>query len=137
MTLVKTCDGIVHCIHGEDEEDKLCFESFSFPKDATIKCIENRPSYEFTIMATPCDGFQDCRNGIDEECQVNELFLFTGLFCFYIVTFCMWYFLRLRVQKNTCLKNSIHEDVGLFKDFVGDDLAELKVNILMIPNLID
>ena len=126
----KICDGIVHCIYGEDEHDKLCFERISFPKDATIKCIENRPGYDFTIMATPCDGFQDCRSGVDEQCQLNELFLAIVLLCFYVVTFLIWYHLTRQVKKNIPVMDPINEE-GLCNHIEGDDLAELKVNILL------
>lgn len=122
---------MVHCIYGEDEEDKLCFERFSFREDATIECIENRPGYYFTIMAIPCDGFQDCRNGIDEECKFNNSFFVIGLFCFHIVTFCIWYYLTLGVKRNVHVKEPTPGEKGIFKDIEGDDLAELKVNILI------
>ena len=60
------CDGIFHCMHGEDEVFDIC--EHVYPDIATIKCIENRvKDINVTIMAIPCDGIQECRDGSDEK----------------------------------------------------------------------
>ena len=70
----KTCDGIFHCLYGEDEHFELCKDTF--PKEATIECIENRlPGINLTIMAVPCDGILECRDGSDENCGEDKMIL--------------------------------------------------------------
>ena len=55
----KICDGIVHCIFGEDEGIELC--KSTFPETATVQCKEiDRGSYDISILATPCNGIQEC-----------------------------------------------------------------------------
>ena len=66
----KLCDGIVHCIRGEDESFERCRNEFSvmFPKSATVQCIDaSKPFYNITIKATPCNGLIECTNGEDES----------------------------------------------------------------------
>ena len=66
---IKVCDGVVHCIKGEDEDLDTCKPFFSemFPKDATVECIEaNRTYYDIIIKAIPCNGIMECENGEDE-----------------------------------------------------------------------
>ena len=64
------CDGIKHCIFGEDEAIETC--DSTFPESATVKCVElNRPLDDFWIKAVRCNGIKECKNGEDEpeECK--------------------------------------------------------------------
>ena len=125
------CDGIVHCIEGEDEADETCEGLLYFPEEATIKCIEDRPGYDITIMATPCDGIKECRDGIDEQCGENKLVLYgivgglvmlTG-FVYHILK---WYILN---WENKLITNQTYDDLGSCCNLMGDELAELKVSL--------
>ena len=67
----KKCDGIKHCIYGEDEEIDTCHNTY--PESATVKCVEpNRPLDDIWIKAVRCNGVPECKNGADEreeECE--------------------------------------------------------------------
>ena len=93
----KTCDGVVHCIEGEDEADETCQGQLDFPEEATIVCYENRPSSDFdiTIMAVPCNNITECRDGSDENgCKANELKLLgIVLIVLIIITNCLYHYM--------------------------------------------
>ena len=62
-----TCNGLVDCFHGEDEAFEECHKK-SFVEAATIKCIEsNRNGEDIEILAVPCNGIRECRDGSDED----------------------------------------------------------------------
>ena len=66
----KKCDGIKHCIRGEDEMIETCHDTY--PESATVDCIEpNRPANDIWIKAVRCNGVPECKNGEDEpeECE--------------------------------------------------------------------
>ena len=69
----KLCDGIVHCIMGEDETLKNCTESGDdlseiFPPNANEKCIDqSKPGYDIPILAIRCNGDVECKNSEDES----------------------------------------------------------------------
>ena len=68
------CDGIKHCIFGEDEAIETC--DSTFPESATVKCVEpNRPLDDIWIKAVHCNGVTECKNGEDEpeECEGFKL----------------------------------------------------------------
>ena len=75
----KICDGVVHCIIGEDESLEACEHVFHerFSKSARIICLEvNRTSYNFWIKAIPCNGIVECKDGVDEQmwyCKSTEV----------------------------------------------------------------
>ena len=57
LDMAKICDGIVHCIFGEDEAWNLCNSKFTFEETATRECYQsNRGTYDLFIKATPCSG---------------------------------------------------------------------------------
>ena len=62
----KKCDGIKHCIFGEDEAIETC--DSTFPESATVECLG---SNQIWIKAIRCNGVTECKNGEDEpeECE--------------------------------------------------------------------
>ena len=133
---MKTCDGIVHCLHGEDEADELCFDTISFPEEATVKCVEDRPYYNFTIMSLPCDGLRECKNGEDEDCHLERAHLVLIIFSYFQVTFFIWLFLRLQI--GCSVKTPKYEpdewDKRNCTTLKGDRLANLKVSIKLFDD---
>ena len=58
----KKCDGIKHCIYGEDESIETC--DGTFPESATVECVEpNQPFDDIWIKAVRCNGITECKNG--------------------------------------------------------------------------
>ena len=63
------CDGKIQCeAEAEDENFDLCVERKAFHHDATFECLENhRILYNITILAVPCNGINECKDGEDEK----------------------------------------------------------------------
>ena len=82
----KTCDGIFHCLYGEDEQFAHCKDTF--PNEATIECIENRlpGTIDVIIMAIPCDGILECRDGRDENCEEDKMILVIAITALFLIT---------------------------------------------------
>ena len=132
----KTCDGIVHCIEGEDEADETCKGQLDFPEEATIICYENRPSldYDITIRAVPCDNITECRDGSDEDsCKGNGLILVGIVVLVLIVVtngiyhYFKWISLGWK-HATISQKSTLDEwDPKKCHEYKGNDLANLKV----------
>ena len=81
------CDGILHCIKGEDESLEACLDVFDerFNKSARVICLEaNRTSNDFWIKAIPCNGIVECKNGIDEGwwiCNISSVCICSSSGC--------------------------------------------------------
>ena len=136
----KVCDGIVHCYFGEDEADETCKKVFSFPEVATIECIENRFGYNITIKAIPCDGVLECRNGIDEDCIENKKILYSAMATLIVMTYGIYHYIKwkLLVWKDLTPSDQVWNDKWISLEcanFAGDDLAELKVSIVVGSNM--
>ena len=72
------CDGHRQCQDGQDENVDECKSRNAFPKQATVQCSEdNRPDkYSIFIMAIPCNGKRECKNGEDEiGCDISFIYL--------------------------------------------------------------
>ena len=133
--LENMCDGVVHCIEGEDEADETCEGLLSFPEEATITCIENRLGYDITIKATPCDGFKECRNGFDEYyCEENKFVLVAVVAGIVILTCGIYHYLKwyqLGWKDENVPVDSLEEGSYCLR-LMGDNLANLKVSICKI-----
>ena len=85
----KLCDGVVHCIKGEDETFKNCSDldvlKGKFPPNANEKCNDSsKPAYDIPIFAIRCNGDVECKNSEDEshwycsKTQVSEELICNG-----------------------------------------------------------
>ena len=76
------CDGHRHCQDGQDESIDECKSRNIFSKQATVLCLEdNRPEkYPVVIMAIPCNGKRECKNGEDViGCDISIIYLLLAL----------------------------------------------------------
>ena len=109
-----------------------------FPEEATIKCIENRlpGTIDVTIMATPCNGIIECRDGSDENCEEDRLILIVAISVLILTTVCVYLYLvliRLPLWKASMLKDfDSHSNYSEFcpsdcSQMTGNSMAKLKV----------
>ena len=126
-------------MHGEDELFQLCKDTF--PKEATIECIENRlpGTIDVTIMAIPCDGIVECHDGRDENCEEDKIILVIAVAVLFLTTICIYIYLvfvRFPIWKDSVFwefhegsidsKTQSHDCSDELK---GNTLAKLKVFI--------
>ena len=133
----KKCNGIINCVEGEDEDFDLCQESSKsiFPETATISCKEiNRTgSYNIGILATPCNGVKECRDGRDENCDQDWRILsaFIGITFAGIVAICSYLHFRTTKRYPTIVsddpENIDEETAEARSNFRGNVLAKIKV----------
>ena len=126
----KKCDGIVHCVEGEDEMYETCKDVF--PEEATIDCKERPNWYDIRDMAIPCNDIRECVDGKDEDCDENKRMLFGVVFGLFVLTNVIYHYLkwyRLGWRNQTVLEGSISDKLAnaKYSKLIGDDLANLKV----------
>ena len=114
----------------------LCKDTF--PKEATIECIEKRGpgTIDIKIMATPCDGIVECRDGSDENCGEDRWILLITTTLLLLATICIYLhivFIRLPNWKNSVFRDfdvatiCSESQPSNFKEMKGNALAKLKV----------
>ena len=126
-------------MYGEDEQFELC--KYTFPEEATIECVENNrlPGIiDITIMAIPCDGIIECRDGRDENCENDKWILYIVTAVLFLTTICIYFYLafvRLPFWKNSVFRDfddrNIDSESRPFdcSGMKGNKLAKLKVTI--------
>ena len=130
----KKCDGIVHCIEGEDEALETC--RYLYPEEATIEC-NDRPKghYDIRVMAIPCNGIPECLNDMDENCDENIIILFGVILALVIITNIIYHYLKWQcldwTHQNIQTSGILDDDWILVdcSNIMGDELANMKVII--------
>ena len=122
------CDGFVQCLEGDDEDFDLCYGRRSFPEGATFKCLEaKRFGYNVTILATKCNGIEECKDGIDEDgCYDNDKsgFFAIGIMLYGIAV--IWIVIFLKFSDDDIPPESKYDQS--LSDLKGDKLSSLKVS---------
>ena len=128
----KICDGIVHCIFGEDEGIELC--KSTFPETATVQCKEiDRGSYDISILATPCNGIRECSDVDDEDCdESKEALIISLVIAFVLITaLCVFIHYKTTTKYPPQLSNDaefIDDETTKYRsNLKGNQLAEIKV----------
>ena len=122
----KKCDGVVHCIYGEDESFENCKDSY--PEEATITCIEDRPiGYDIWIKAVPCNGIKECRSREDEECEISDNILLGTMAAIFLVLLLVSILMRYFIWRYRSKSNAYPKAQCDFEIRKGNDLVNLKV----------
>ena len=131
IPLDKKCDGIVHCIEGEDETFETC--KHLNPEEATIDCNE-RPKgrYDIKDMAIPCNDIPECADRKDENCDKNTWILVGVVLVLVISTNVIYHYLKwykLNWNRQHISPSSIIDDWSSIDctNMMGDELANMKV----------
>ena len=142
----KICDGIVHCIFGEDEDWDLCKTEFKFDEAATIECNQSdRGSFNLPIKATPCNGIRECSDINDEDCGESRTVLIISIVIAFVLILALCIFIHYKTI--TKYPTQISDDPEFIDDetakycsnLKGNRLAQIKVCkklILMFRNVI-
>ena len=129
----------------EDEHFDICKKENVFPDGATIECVENRPGYDITILAVPCNGVSECRDGSDEDCggdimghNITFVFWVTLLFLYVsslVIIFGIHYHVNGTLIPPHRDVTAIVASYGPYvKFYTGNMLAFLKVGFFLTHN---
>ena len=142
--LEKLCDGVVNCFHAEDEDYNICKNENVFPDSATIECVENRPGYDITILAVPCNKVWECRDRSDEKCGGDimghniTLYFWATLLFLFVISFIIIYVIHYHINGTLIPpRRNVMAIVASYgpnvKSYTGNMLAFLKVSFLFDP----
>ena len=125
----KTCDGIINCVQGEDEDWKLCKTKFKFDETATIECYQaKRGSYNLLIKATPCSG--ECK---DENCDQDWKVLSAFISFTFVVIILISSYIHFKTTNKypTMISDApenIDDETAKYRSGLkGDSLVQIKV----------
>ena len=130
----KICDGVVHCINGEDENLELCSAAFNiWQKEATVSCFEaNRLDYNLSILAIPCNNVIECKNAEDEKfCTELEIIKWSIQIGFIVLMFILWFLTYILARKRNLTKNPqksfADKNFGMCVEMKCEELVIIKV----------
>ena len=84
------CDGVVHCPNSEDEAFEMCKQREAFPPSATVECESKWAGNNVTILATPCNGEEECKSGEDEKNCGSSKIIYAVLGSLLVASICVW-----------------------------------------------
>ena len=87
---------------------------------------------EYNSRATPCDGFGECFNNVDEDCSASRFNLFAVLFILLFIMIIAYDYMLKKIKDEAIdiPKDQIYKDNYKHAEcinYTGNELANLKV----------